>query len=601
MNIETKKSIGFLISGCWKATQSERPRLFIFIVLFITAYSLDLMVPWAIGEVLEAVVNSTNPDETIQKVFYWISVYTGLRLAYTFLHHLGRYIQNRVSYTAKMEMQGSIFEALLRFPLRWHIDHHSGENLSKLYRSAGAVESVVGTYIWQMIEGVVKVVFAGIAIFNLDFWVAINVLVLAIVSVFLMIFFNSILQVRIRKNNNFFNRINRILVDYSTNIVTVKTLGLEKPAASYFNTQKPEGLIISQKISKYMELKWGATSLCYALVIGSSLYIYFKSNVSSNTAIEISKVYVLLDYLNRIFQAIGSFTAYYSGMVEASTAYEDATEIYEEAKKHPPKNTNSLIADDWKRLDVDNLSFSYVKGESNGVNDLSFQIGRGDKIALVGQSGSGKSTLLKILGGMIDPDIYRISLDGKSVISIDDIVPRALLIPQEPEIFTETVNYNLTMGEDFDPKEVNFFISLCKADLIVSKLTNGINSILAEKGHNLSVGEKQRMALARGLLRAKSKEILLLDEPTSSLDPKTEKEIFLGLLYHFTNRTVLCSVHRLNLVKLFDKIIFMSQGKILEIGSFNELIEKKGHFYRAWDDYEKVVQSAPYQQAGSNG
>ena len=600
MNIETKKSIGFLISGCWKATQSERPRLFIFIVLFITAYSLDLMVPWAIGEVLEAVVNSTNPDETIQKVFYWISVYTGLRLAYTFLHHLGRYIQNRVSYTAKMEMQGSIFEALLRFPLRWHIDHHSGENLSKLYRSAGAVESVVGTYIWQMIEGVVKVVFAGIAIFNLDFWVAINVLVLAIVSVFLMIFFNSILQVRIRKNNNFFNRINRILVDYSTNIVTVKTLGLEKPAASYFNTQKPEGLIISQKISKYMELKWGATSLCYALVIGSSLYIYFKSNVSSNTAIEISKVYVLLDYLNRIFQAIGSFTAYYSGMVEASTAYEDATEIYEEAKKHPPKNTNSLIADDWKRLDVDNLSFSYVKGESNGVNDLSFQIGRGDKIALVGQSGSGKSTLLKILGGMIDPDIYRISLDGKSVISIDDIVPRALLIPQEPEIFTETVNYNLTMGEDFDPKEVNFFISLCKADLIVSKLTNGINSILAEKGHNLSVGEKQRMALARGLLRAKSKEILLLDEPTSSLDPKTEKEIFLGLLYHFTNRTVLCSVHRLNLVKLFDKIIFMSQGKILEIGSFNELIEKKGHFYRAWDDYEKVVQSAPYQQAGSN-
>src|SRR5262249_44486068 len=152
------------ISGSWQATRHERPRLFLFTFFFICAYSLDLLVPVAIGMTLQVFVDHGVNDESIRQGLFYIGLYTLLRLGYALFHHTARWIQDRVAYSARMTVMGELFETLLRFPLRWHVLRHSGENLSKLNRSAAAVNSMVGTYIWQIIEGLVKVVFAGIAI-----------------------------------------------------------------------------------------------------------------------------------------------------------------------------------------------------------------------------------------------------------------------------------------------------------------------------------------------------------------------------------------------------------------------------------------------------
>ncbi|MFN8389759.1 MAG: ABC transporter ATP-binding protein [Bdellovibrionota bacterium] len=596
MNQKVKKSFRSLLKGAWDSTIDERPRLLLFTVLFILAYTLDLLVPWAIGYTLGVFVQYGMSEEAFRQGLVGVGAFTLLRLLYTLFHHFARYVQNRVAYSARMNITSQIFDALMRFPLRWHVDHHSGESLSKLYRSAGAIDSMIGTYIWQIIEGSVKVVFAGVAIFALDAWVATNVLVMSLLTIGAMVLFNLKLTSRIRRNNAFGNKINRIVVDYLSNIVTVKTLGVEQAASRHLRAQKPEGLGLSQAISAYMELKWGSTGIGFAVVISSSLAIYFYEHKVHAEAVDVAQVYVLLDYLNRIFQAIGSFTGYYSGMIEASTAFEDATEVFDAAALIPVRDSKSALNANWSTLEMTKLNFSYLKDEKVGLNNVRLQVRRGEKIALVGQSGSGKSTLLKVMGGLIAPDSYALSSDTQSSLTFDDLFRDCLLIPQEPEIFSESVIYNLTMGEDFDSKEISFFVSLCKIDALISRLPNGLESSLAQKGLNLSVGEKQRVALARGLLRAKEKEILLLDEPTSSLDPKTEKEIFLGLFYHFTNRTIISSCHRLNLIPLFDRIVFMASSKVLEVGSFAELIEQRGHFYRVWEDYERNIKSNPTSQ-----
>ena len=599
-NISVKKTSAALIKGAWDATVDERPRLYLFCFLFAVAYSLDLLVPWTIGYTLGAFVNGGLTTEALQKALFWIGAMTLLRLAYTFCHHYARYVQNRVAYSSKMHTLMQIFDCFMHFPLRWHVEHHSGENLSKLHRSAGAVDSMIGTYIWQIIEGSIKVVFAAIAIFALDFWVAFNVLVLSLLTIFLMIFFNKRLTRHIRRNNIFWNKINRICVDYMTNVVTVKTLAVEESAKRHLRTQRSQGMRLSQQISRLMEMKWGATTLGFAVVISTSLIIYFYGHQVTNTAIDVAQVYVLLDYLGRIFQAIGSFTGYYSGIIEAATAYEDATEIITRAATVPERSPESLVKPGWDVVTVKKLNFSYVSGDKIGLNNVEVSFQRGEKIALVGPSGSGKSTLLKVFGGLITPDSYSLSTDSEQNIALEEFVPNCLLIPQEPEIFSESVIYNLTMGEKLPNEQISFFVSLCKLDLVLDKLPHGWYSNLAEKGLNLSVGEKQRVALARGLLRAGQKDIILLDEPTSSLDPKTEKEIFLGVLYHFTNRTVIASCHRLNLIPLFDRIIFMAQSSVVETGSFAELIEKRSHFYRAWDDYERNIKGkSSTQVAGS--
>lgn len=591
MQRRKKRSFTPLIKASWEAISEERPRFYLFIVLFIISYSIDLLVPWAVGYILGVFVTLGATQEALYKALFGIGLFAILRFSHTLFHHLARWVQNRVSYVARINVMSKVFNTLLDFPLSWHVKHHSGENLSRLHRSSGAIENMVGTYVWQIIEGLVKVVFAGIAIFALDFWVAISVLGMSTLTILVMILFNKKLIARIRRNNMFNDKLNRICVDSLSNIVTLKTLNLEAPAKLRLSSQKEEGRLISQAIAAFMELKWGTTGVGYALVITISLVIYFLNYGTSGGVFDVAQVYVLLNYLDRIFQAIGSFTGYYSGMIEASTAYEDAVKIFEEAEDFIPTTSPVSIIPEWKSLSIDNLNFSYVEGEKVGLNDVSLDFKRGEKIAVVGPSGSGKSTLLKAFGRLIEPDSVSISTDIQENLSFYDISKMCLLLPQEPEVFSETFEYNLTMGENFSQKEISFFVSLCKLDTLLQKLPKGLKSSLAEKGLNLSVGERQRLSLARGLIRAKDREIILLDEPTSSLDPKTEKEIYLGMFYHFSNRTIISSCHRLNLIPLFDRIIVMANSQVLEEGSFHELISKEKYFYKIWDDYEKNIKS----------
>jgi ATP-binding cassette, subfamily B, bacterial len=593
MSAKVKSPVSKLTRASWEATKSERVRFYIFVAFFIIAYTIELIIPWTLGYIIGAFSAHGFTDEAFAKAEYGILLFTLLRLVNLGFHHVGRYLQSSVAFAAKMHTMSQVFAALLRFPLNWHVENHSGDNLSKLYRSVGAVDSCIGTYVWQVIEGLVKVVLASIAIFTLDFWVAINVFAMGFITVLVMILFNRRLTESYRINNVFGNKLNRICIDYLFNVVTVKTLGLEKAANSYLTGAQPEGATMNRRISRYCELKWGTTAVGFCLVTGSSLWIFFNGQQVSDVTFETAKVYVLIDYLNKIFQAIGSFTAYYGGILEAATGYEDGAEILENAEKVAiPQKTNNFPSN-WQKIKIDNLNFAYKNNEMSRLQDMKISIERGDKIALVGPSGGGKSTLLKIIAGLLVPSSGEVtvysSANTQANINFTDLGALSILVPQEPEIFSESLVYNLTMGEPISLETISYFAKIGKLETLLGKLPLGYNENIAEKGQNLSVGEKQRVAMVRGLLRASDREIILLDEPTSSLDPKTEKEIFISILNHYKERIIITACHRLNLVPLFDKIVFIRDGQVVELGSFSELLQKKGAFFAAWEDYIKRV------------
>jgi ATP-binding cassette, subfamily B, bacterial len=580
-----------LVRAVRDATAQERVRLFFFLLFFVLANVAELACPWAIGYALDPFVKEGFTDSAYNRAIRWVLILIGLRLAYALLHHSARYLQNTVAYRSKMYTLNKIFGTLLRFPLTWHVRNHSGENLSKLNRSTGAVEQTVATYLWQIIEGLVKVLFAGVAIIALDGTVALTVLGVSFITIFSMVYFNQHLSSAFRQNNRFLNRINRICIDYLYHMVTVKTLRLEHAAKKYLSVQEPEGLRYSKKISFFSELKWGSTTVGYALVIGLSLFVYFHNQKSLSRAFEVAEVYVLLSYLDRIFQAIGSFTAYYSGIIEASIAYEDGQHIVEQADILTPLVVpEPIIERSWRALELSKVTFSYNIGERPGLKDVDFTIKRGDKVALVGPSGHGKSTLLKVLAGLLVPETYALESNLGTQLPLSDVASISLLIPQEPEIFSESLLYNLTMGQNFRGEEIDEITNLCRLEHVIKKLPFGLNTDLAEKGLNLSVGEKQRVAMARGLLRVEDRDILLLDEPTSSLDPFTEKEIFINLLDHYKQLTIITACHRLNLVPLFDKVVYVLNGRIEEIGTFQELIDSRGFFSKAWEEYQEHIQ-----------
>jgi ATP-binding cassette subfamily B protein len=587
---DTLDSVLSLARASWESTAGVRVRLFCFITLYVLAYSIDLLVPWAIGWILGVFVKEGLTEHALQESMQWIGLYVALKMGYAAAHHFGRYYQGTTSYVARFKKLEEVFTALISFPLKWHVTHHTGENLSKLHRSVGAIESVVSNYIWQIIDGVMKFFAASILIFALDVEVAIAVLIMGCVTVAVMILFNARLTRNIRRNNRFYDKLNRTCVDYLSNIITVKTLHLEQPAISYLTEQRGEGLKLSRKIWKYQELKWGTIAVGYSLVMGTSLYIYFGNQKSLGGAFDVAQVYVLLNYLDRIFAAIGSFTGYYGGIIEAATAYDDASSVLTDSKLIAPPVLSGNLKPNWQNLQLNAVSFTYGGSHSN-LRNLSLNIRRGEKIALVGPSGGGKSTLLKVLSGMLTPQEGTATTDNGAPITFEDIAKVSLLVPQEPEIFSETVDYNIKFDQDFSKDQMRKAVEICRIDHILEKLSNGWDSYLEEAGLNISVGERQRLALARGILRVPGKDVLLLDEPTSSLDPMTEKQIFAGILHEFRDLCVITACHRLALVPLFDTIIYVKDGRIEEVGSFPELRSAGRGFSAAWADYERTVVS----------
>ncbi len=589
-------SIRRLALATWDSTAGERLRFFSFLALFVLAYGIDLAVPWALGEILQIFVKDGFSPEAFATAVRAIGIFVGLKMAYALSHHTASYLKGLTAYTCRFRKLEEVFTALISFPLKWHVYHHTGENQSRLNRSVGAVESVISNYTWQIIDGVMKFVVVAMLIFVLDFEVALTVIGMGLITITLMLLFNNRLTKNIRKNNRFNDRLNRTTVDYLSNIITVKTLHLEKPAVSYLHDQRDEGFRLSRKIWKYQELKWGTIAVGYSLVMGLSLLIYLHNQRAMGAAFDIARAYVLLNYLDRIWSAIGAFTGYYGGIIEAAIAYDDASSVISESGKLPERERRTNIPRDWSSAMLRDVSFSY-SGDTLNLKGISLELRRGEKVALVGPSGGGKSTLLKVMAGMLPVQEGRLALPDGREFSLDDLAAASVLVPQEPEIFSETLRFNLSFGEAFEIQQLQKSLEICRISHLLQKLPNSWDSTLEEAGLNISVGERQRLALARGILRVPGKDLLLLDEPTSSLDPLTEKQIFAGILHEFRSLTVIMACHRLALVPLFDKVIYVRDGRVEEVGTFPELRAAGRGFSAAWADYERTVVSGESAQA----
>jgi ABC-type multidrug transport system fused ATPase/permease subunit len=282
------------------------------------------------------------------------------------------------------------------------------------------------------------------------------------------------------------------------------------------------------------------------------------------------------------------FAYLYSNIVRKKTRVKNAEFL---AEQFEPKSKRKQIdlKKGWKKLEVKDLSFSYHSeaGADLHLDHINLEIKKGQKIALVGESGSGKTTTLKILRELYTPNSENVFLDGKELLDgLRSISSHISLIPQDPEIFNSTILENITFSIPYSMEVVEKYIQLAEFSDVIARLPNGLQSLIVEKGVNLSGGEKQRLALVRGLLASKNKEIVLLDEPTSSVDSGNELKIFHNIFEEFKNKAVIASVHRLHLLPLFDSIYLFNNGQIFASGTFSELLSNSEEFASMWQKYQ---------------
>lgn len=580
--------IGFLTTKLWEYSKENRPNVILYFSLFIIANTIGLIEPLIVGKVLNIIqeqgVNVTN----LPTLIMYLSIFLILSLSFWIFHGPARIIERNNSFLVRANYKKFLLDGTMSLPAEWHANHHSGDTIDKIEKSTDALFQY-SERTFEVIENLVRFIGSYLALAYFNLHASYIVLLMVIITITLILKFDKLL---IRQYSELYraeNGISAKVYDVISNIATVIILRVEKLVSSVIFKKIMHPFELFRKNTKLNEVKWFIVSLSSALMVFLVLSSYLYFNIKSGTTILVGTIYILYGYLQEINSLFFRFAYRYGDIVKQQTAVLNIKDI--EQKFMKKETRTSILTPNWKELKIKSLEFSYHPKEETELHldNISFSIKRNQRIALIGDSGSGKTTLLKIIRDLYHLRRGKVLLDNELLKSgFKSISPSIALIPQDPEIFSTTIKENITLGIYHPIKEVKKFTNMACFTNVVNRLPHKFNSSIEEKGVNLSGGEKQRLALARGLMACKNKQIILLDEPTSSVDIKTELLIYQNIFKQFKNKTILSSIHRLHLLHLFDKIYFFNNGKIIASGTFKELLKNSSEFKKIWGKYKHI-------------
>ncbi|ALM10327.1 MAG TPA: hypothetical protein DEB30_00420 [Candidatus Peribacter riflensis] len=320
------------------------------------------------------------------------------------------------------------------------------------------------------------------------------------------------------------------------------------------------------------------TLLVVSIVMAGSFYVFGRAQIASAPA--------LLVYFYIIMNASGKFgtvSGYRGVLANASGPLDAVLEIFDEEGKYFVRGGSTVFPGLRDSIAFRHLTFSYLP-DREVLHAVSFTVEKGKMTAIVGPTGGGKSTLISLLMRYYDCPSASLFVDGTDIreLTLDSYIRRVALVSQETLLLHDTLRNNITYGLSHVPEErIQEALRRARLSDFIAKLPQGLETPIGDRGVKLSGGEKQRVSIARALL--KDAEILILDEATSSLDSKTESLIQEAIDDAVSGRTSIVIAHRLSTIKHADKIVVLEEGKVTEEGTLQELLEKKGAFFALWE------------------
>lgn len=573
-----------LLATIWRYAKGMRVRLVLTYFLFIIANLVFLLEPYFLGQFLN-VIQENGPNMVKESAIY-LGGYSLLALGFWTFHGPARTIERVMSFKIFQNFADRMFYIVTKLPLKWHKDNHSGKTIDKINRAGKALKDFTEEgYVY--IEAVVPFFGSLGAIIIMIKWDALYLLGFGILALLIIFRFDRVLTATLREINKKEHKVSAAFYDYIGNIVTIITLRLERLAKNEFVRKIHSILPVYRKNVIVNETKWVVVDILLNIGFFITLMIFVYKSVAMGTTLMVGTVTMLYGYINKFTNVFYGLAWKYEKLVMTSTTLTTIDSILEAYDQYDLSKKIKNIGNNWEKIEIRNLAFKYEdeKHKVHTLKDINLDFKKGLKIALVGESGGGKSTLMSILRGLTPANHLDISVDGKNHKDIRVLSGITTMIPQDPEIFENTIEYNITMGIPQKKKEVMKAIKLACFDKVLKRLPEGLDTDIRERGVNLSGGEKQRLALARGIFAAEESSIILLDEPTSSVDSVNELQIYKNLFKVFSNKCLISTVHRLHLLNLFDMVYVINEGEIVEQGTFKELLSKKGYLGRQWKSY----------------
>lgn len=580
---ENQNALWYLFSKTWHYSVGNRKNVTRYWVMFILAELIDTIFSPLIWAKMIEVVTLQGINASSIKTLYMCLGLIILRMIISWsFHGPARCLERNNAFKTRTNYWKHLLKGVVTLPLEWHVEHHTGDTIDKVNKGGNALFDFAEVS-FIPIRCTIQLTVSFIMIAYFSQIAAAIVIIMLLVSAWITMRFDKVLIEQYKELNKSENQISESIIDAISNISTIIVLRVEKLVfdAIIHKVEKPYELFrYNQRLG---ELKWFLTSVCCNTMTVTIIMVYCLQHWGSAPGTLVASFYILINYLDRISELFFRFTEMYSDIVRRKARVLNAEQLASDFRIE--NFGNHVLPKNWRRLDVENLSFSYYHedGSDLHLNNVYFSVKSGERVALIGETGSGKSTFLKVMRDLYHPRELKLLVDGQEISQGFEGISRAIsLAQQDPEIFANSIFANITMGAEHEMEFVKKFTDMACFTEVAMSLPNQFDSSIKEKGVNLSGGQQQRLALSRGLLAGHDKDIVLLDEPTSSLDMITEITVYQNIFREFKDKTVISTVHQLHLLPLFDRVCVFDKGQIVGSGTISELQANCPTFIALW-------------------
>lgn len=311
------------------------------------------------------------------------------------------------------------------------------------------------------------------------------------------------------------------------------------------------------------------------------LFIGGTMTLKSQGGVTVGSLVLFIIYLNRFLEPLMILAGLYALIQTSFSAFDRIVTLIDTPSSITEAVDAKPLACHSGKIELNKVTFSYESGKTRVLEDFSLSIQPNECIAIVGETGSGKTSIISLISRLYDIQEGSIRIDGQDIrdVTLSSLRKSVGVVLQEPFLFSESVRYNLCYGKDASDEEIKEVLTLVSAEFAYD-LSDGLDTKVGERGGWLSLGQRQLISFARALIT--NPKIILLDEATSSIDPQAELRIQHALSKMLENRTSIIVAHRLSTVRAADRIIVLDAGKIIEEGTFDELLTRKGEFYNLY-------------------